>query len=335
MKKSSLNNIDLHLLKVFIAVFENRNVGLAAVSLEMSQPGLSIALNRMRKLLKDPLFEKQAHGVSPTQRAKDIYASVKSIVNAIETEVLQPKVFDPSQPRLFNISLSDIGEAIYLPAIVNELEKVSAGVSIRSVSLPPVMLRAALGEGEVDLAAGYFPDIKTNEFLHRRIGLHSFTCIMRVDHPLSKRPMTLEDYLSARHVAVRSSGRSHEVFEDFLNEQKMFRPVSLVTAHFMSLPIIISRTNFIATVPQAIADFYMSQGNLAEARLPFKPPVLQGNLYWSKKLNQDPANIWLRHVLTRAFNSIGAHRYDRNARLDDPMRGPSRESGFSSPHGLL
>lgn len=313
MRRVNTHNIDLHLLRIFVAVYELRSVSLAAVNLGMSQPGLSIALSRLRTIVKDPLFLKSAKGVDPTERAREMYEPVRTIIRCVETDVLGAGKFEPETAnRVFRVALSDVGEAIYMPLMVNALQSAAPNVSLQTVSLPPAQLQIAMSEGKVDLAAGYFPDIKTNGFLHRRIGLHSFVCIMRAGHPFSRGLLTRERYLEARHVVVTASGRSQEVFETFLEKQKLQRPVGLVTPHFMSLPLIVAQTDLVATVPQALADFFAERPDVVQVRLPFAPPTFQSNLYWSKAMNLDPGHAWFRQQLLDAFSVIAGRRYERN-----------------------
>lgn len=75
---------------------------------------------------------------------------------------------------------------------------------------------------------------------------------MRSDHPLVKAPLTLETFLQYGHAVVRAEGRGQEILEQYLRSQRIQRRAILETSNFMSLPMILSRTNLIATVPHAI-----------------------------------------------------------------------------------
>jgi DNA-binding transcriptional LysR family regulator len=80
----------------------------------------------------------------------------------------------------------------------------------------------------------------------------------------------------------------------------------------MSLPIIIAQTDLIATVPQAIADFFANWPEVVQLKLPFAPPTFQANLYWGKSVHQDPRNKWLRQQLASAFETVRQRDYARN-----------------------
>lgn len=61
-----LNNLDLNLLKVFDAIQQERSVSIAADRLNMTQPAVSNALNRLRQTLGDQLFVRTRNGMEPT-----------------------------------------------------------------------------------------------------------------------------------------------------------------------------------------------------------------------------------------------------------------------------
>ena len=74
----------------------------------------------------------------------------------------------------------------------------------------------------------------------------------------------------------------------------------------MSLPEIIAATELIATVPDAIADVFADIQRIARVELPFRSPVFEAHLHWSKSVQDDPANKWLRALLLSALSRQGS-----------------------------
>ncbi|MFN9164758.1 MAG: LysR family transcriptional regulator [Pseudanabaena sp.] len=56
MREVDLRGIDLNLLVLLDALIEHRNVTWAADVMHMSQPAMSRALARLRKLINDPIL---------------------------------------------------------------------------------------------------------------------------------------------------------------------------------------------------------------------------------------------------------------------------------------
>lgn len=313
MSKDISNRMDLNLFRVFLAVYDAKSVGGAAHSLGMSQPGLSTALARLRKQLGDPLFLRGASGMEPTSRARKLADSVRGIMRAVESEILTPPVFDPAtSQREFHIALTDVAEGIYLPAVLRALQANTSRMTLRSVFMAPRQLEVAMAAGDVDIAAGYYPDIKGSAFLHRRIALHSFACIAAADHSKLRGRLTMEQFSTLPHVVVEATGRSQELFDRFLQRRRLERRVVLRSPHFMSVPFIVAESDAVAVVPQALADFMADHPRIQQVALPFNPPIFQTNMYWHRSVHADPANQWLRQTLISHFPQVQARAYDRN-----------------------
>lgn len=306
-------NLDIRLLRVFSSIYLSRSVSAAARELDMSQPGLSTALMRLRRQLQDPLFTRTTGGMEPTRRARDMIGPVRRILQTVDQELLAPPTFDPAtSSKEFRLALSDIGEGIYLPLAIRSIQYAAPGISLRTVVMPPRELEEAMAAGEVDLAAGFFPDIRGTQVIQRRVGLHSFACIARVGHPAARARLSVAEFAQLGHVVVEAPGRSQEVLEKFLADKGIRRKVLLRTPHFMSVPTVVAETDAVATVPQALADFVRGQAGLQELPLPFVPPTFQVNLFWHRSAQNDPSNLWLRELMISQFPSLQARRYARN-----------------------
>mgnify|MGYP003494002548 CR=1 FL=1 len=64
-----MNKIDLNLLPIVIALYDESSVSRAAQVLGMSQPAVSMALRKLRVAYHDPLFVRVRNGITPTPRA--------------------------------------------------------------------------------------------------------------------------------------------------------------------------------------------------------------------------------------------------------------------------
>ena len=79
----NLRGVDLNLLPVFEAVFEERSLSRAAVRLAMTQSAVSHALSRLRTVFRDELFVREARGVLPTSVAESVYARVRGALGSV------------------------------------------------------------------------------------------------------------------------------------------------------------------------------------------------------------------------------------------------------------
>src|SRR3546814_14256061 len=80
-----LKGLNLNLLVVLDALLREKSVTKTAERLNVTQPAISAALQRLREYLEDPLLERNGRKVELTQRAKDLAVPVREILLRIES----------------------------------------------------------------------------------------------------------------------------------------------------------------------------------------------------------------------------------------------------------
>ena len=301
---SSEVKLDLALLNVIVTLLETGSVTQGALKLGVSQPTVSAALGKLRAYFDDPLFIRSTSGMSPTPRGAEVASAAREILRQID-EKLQPEVkFEPSlRHRPFTFAMSDVGEIVFLPRIVKAIAAASPETPVRSISMRPTHLAQALEDGDVDLAVGYFPDLKKGDFFQQRLFMHHFVCLVRSDHPIQGSTLTIGDFLGLQHVVVQSEGRSQEILESYLEAHGLERRVAVYTPHFLSIRRLIAQSDMVATVPHALGIEY---GNalygLKSMELPFPSPRIELRQHWHRRVHKDARNLWLRKVVSKLFN---------------------------------
>ena len=91
----NIRSVDLNLVTVFEAVYEEHSLSRAAVRLAMTQSAVSHAVTRLRALFRDELFVRQARGVLPTPTAHMVYAKVRSGLGLVREAIDELQGFDP------------------------------------------------------------------------------------------------------------------------------------------------------------------------------------------------------------------------------------------------
>jgi len=299
-----VEKLNLDLLPIAFALYDERSVSRSARALGMSQPAVSMALRKLRAQFNDPLFIRSPNGVTPTPRAHALIKASRPLVTRLQEDLLSEETFDAAHAaRAFTFALSDVGEIVFLPRLIERLRREAPHSSIRSVSLPPPQLAKAMEKGEVDLAIGYFPDLVQNNFFQQRLFTHHFACLMRAGHPLHAKRLSLKAFLEIEHAVVHAEGRSHELFEQFLAEKRIRRKIALHTPHFLSIPIIVSRSDLMATVPHALALYFTRLSpQFALAMPPFDMAGFDVKQHWHRKFHHDSRSKWLRKHVAELFN---------------------------------
>ncbi|MEO7642148.1 MAG: LysR family transcriptional regulator [Ramlibacter sp.] len=304
-----IRNVDLNLLVIFDAMARLRSVIRTAEAVGLSQPATSAALARLRIVFGDALFVRAGAAMKPTPRALELAPAVHRVVEAINTEILQPAAFDPARAeRTFTIVTPDIGEIAFIPGVLARLRQEAPRVRLHAVSMPRQAAAEALESGAAELAVGFFPDLQKAGFFQQALFRTSYSCIACAGNRQVPARMSLKQFLAAPHVVVRPEGREH-AFDRMLEEKGHRRRVMLELSHFMSLLAILPRSDLIATVPDDIATAVGRHIPLRYIGLPLKPPVIEVQQYWHRRMQHDAANQWLRGV----FHAV--NRRDGNAQL--------------------
>ena len=293
---------DLNLLVVLDALLEEGGVHATARRLGMSQPNVSFALAKLRGQLGDQLLVRDGAGMRPTALGEALREPLRRVLHGVEHEILAGRHFDPTTAsRRFVLSTSDIGELVFLPRLMQELERCAPHVTLECRSLRPAELARAMGDGAVDLALGYFPDLGEGPFMTQKLFDHPFTCIARAGHPALDAPWNAQAFLALGHIVVSQSGRSQELFEAQLERMGLRRRVALQSPHFMSVPLLVAGSDLISTVPKAVGALFARMAPLRLVDPPFEAPLINIQHYWHLRVQDDPGVVWLRSVIARLF----------------------------------
>lgn len=180
-------NLDLNLLRVFDALFEERSVTRAGSRLGVTQSAVSHALVRLRDLLGDELFIKGPDGMLPTAKARAVGPRLRAGLLELQSALIAD-AFDPATADYrYHIAASPYACAILLPKIVQHVRSHAPGVEIR-VSQDTIDITEALDTGRLDLAIGGYS--RAPERLGRRDLLHDrLVWVLRAGHPSVQEPL--------------------------------------------------------------------------------------------------------------------------------------------------
>lgn len=296
-----LEDIDLNLLVVFRQMLVERRVSRVAEKLGVSQPAVSNALARLRKLLGDELFLRTARGMEPTPLAEQLAESVSYALGMIHSALNQRASFEPAtSTRRFTVGMTDIGEIYFLPSLMERLAREAPSITLSTVRNQAVNLRDEMEAGKVDLAIGLLPQLKAG-FFQRRLFRQRYVCLFRRGHRLDKKKITLAEFSEAEHVVVVSAGTGHGQVDEWLQRRGVPRKVRLTVPHFVAVGDILQATDMVATVPERLAQRMAAPFGLAYVAHPAPLPEIAINLFWHAKYHKDPANQWLRSLVFEMF----------------------------------
>lgn len=291
----NIKTFDLNLLRVFAAIYSERNVSRAASAAGLSQPAMSNALLRLRKACSDVLFVRTTRGMEPTALAEDLIGPVRQALAILQHSLEKPHGFDPKKSeRTFKILMSDAGESAVLPRLMSAMLKEAPNVRLETVRRPNEQYAQILQSGEADLAIGNLAFLKSGFYQQRLFG-DPYCCIARRRHPSINGTLSLQQYLQLQHVSI-ATGNADELVERALSKKRAKRQVILRVTHYHVAVDIVEGTNLVATVPRNAA--HNARG-VQVLPVPLRIPAADVRQFWHRRAHKDPANQWLRGMLAR------------------------------------
>lgn len=296
MVNVDISRVDLNLFVVFDVIYREGNLTRASEALNLSQPAVSHALGRLRDRFDDPLFERSGKQMVPTPLAKAIVERVRLALGNLESTLSEGLAFDPATAdRTFTIAMRDVLEANALPEIAAKLQAAAPNIKIRSVRLPRRDLESALVRGKIDFAADVLLPV-SDQLGHTMLGRESLSVMVRKGHPLAS-DLSLENYLSAKHIQVSSRPEGLGIEDVGLSRLGKARDIVMRCQHFYAAAKVIEQTDWLLTLPSSYAQALSETFDTQVLPIPYEAEPLEVHLYWHKKAEQDPALIWCKEQI--------------------------------------
>jgi DNA-binding transcriptional LysR family regulator len=299
-----LGAVDLNLLTVFEAILHERSVTRAAVRLSLSQPAMSHALNRLRRMLGDQLFVRTPTGMVPTPRAETLAGPIREALAGLEA-VLEPERFDPaSASRDFWIAVNNYAAVAMVPALAALCMREAPNVRLRFQPSGTLDLPGLLDRGQLDLVVS--DPLRTMERISSATLLADhYVAVTRLDHPAGNRELTLQRFAGLEHLAVSSSPYDLTFIDVALGRSGLSRQMVL-EAPLLSTGCILAQSDLVAVLPANIARSLSRYHALQIHRLPCSGEKIALAMLWSRRLDDNVAHTWLRERLDKVCRELDA-----------------------------
>ncbi|MPW45552.1 LysR substrate-binding domain-containing protein [Acinetobacter guerrae] len=294
-------DLDTRLLQIFFEIYKHNSVSKAAEQLDIGQPTLSIALNKLREHFKDQLFVRVENKMQPTELSKQIYPLVVEILNRLKLVQSYNIEFDPKTSNYqFRISMTDISHLVLLPKLINYLREHAPNIRLEIVPITaetPVLM----SNGEIDLAIGFLPQLEAG-FYQQTLFQQRYVCIASQDHPrLTGTALTDEEFRQELHIDIFATG-GHYVLEHELQKLGVNRNILLRLPSYLGVGLVVQDTDAIATIPHYLSQLLLVRGNLKILEPPYPFPKYAVKQHWHARVHKMPNNQWLRQVCFQLFS---------------------------------
>lgn len=295
---------DLNLLPTFVALMEERSVTRAAERMGITQPALSNALSRLRRMLQDQLFVRERYGIQPTPIALELAPLIAEALAQLDDAVLGQQAFDPAKAeRLFTIAPNGYVEFVLVPGVVARLQKVAPGIKLRLTPYGNDLVETGVVSGTTALVLGRIVDPPDNLVVQHLMD-EGLACAVRADHPDVGDAMTREQFEAMKHVNIVPPGRMRAGLFQALAHQQLKRNVAISVTNFFAVAEMVAVTDYCAILPSLICRRLMHDPRLKILPAPVDLGSFPVEMAWHVRYRHDPAHRWLRALIGEVITDL-------------------------------
>ena len=301
-----LASVDLNLLVPLLALLEERSVTRAAATVGLSQPAMSHALNRIRRLMGDELLVRQGRGMVLTPRAVELLPALRQSLHQT-ARIVNATTFDPAtDSRLITMTMSN-STAFVIGSPLARLLAERAPNTVLRLRTASVATTAAFAEDAADVAL--LPEGYPSPYPRERLYDDRWVVVASWNEP--RDASALELLSTVPHVVFDSSGERPRPYE-ILDEHRVPYTVRQRVADYLFVPHLVARAGGVALHRYQVGLEFEGRFDLRVEEFPFPIQGLGIDMVWNPWLGDDPFKAWLRDILLEAAAPLQA-RFAPNA----------------------
>ncbi len=302
--------MNLNLLLALHWLLVEQSVTRAAARLGVTQSAMSRSLGQLRAWFDDQLLVPANRQLLLTARAAGLREPLTASLDGLRGLLRPPQPFDPAT-AMRTVRMAATEHA--LGAVVHGfIGRLSQRAPLLDVQIEPAGrdVFSQLAAGRLELLV--VPKIGRLRGELRAVDLlrERFLSVVRRDHPVAQRRLTLQRFCALQHVVVYPlGGDADSLVSRVLTQRGLERRVAVRVPYFESALRIVAETDYIATVPAALGSRPLSSSTKSRRPAPLaflKPPVpIPGfvlQAVWHRRHDDDPLQRWLREVLALSVN---------------------------------
>jgi DNA-binding transcriptional LysR family regulator len=171
----------------FLAIAEELHFGRAAAKLHLTQPSLSLQLQRLERTLGVELVARTSHEVRLTAAGRAFEVQARTIVAQMDKAALTAREAAAGRSGTVNVGYNFPAGQHVLPAALAKMSTAYPNVAVELAEKRTGPQLAALSSGELDIALVYGRPI-TSEFGYRRLLRVQLVAVVGQDHRWAGRP---------------------------------------------------------------------------------------------------------------------------------------------------
>ncbi|GAA4288872.1 LysR family transcriptional regulator [Georgenia daeguensis] len=289
-----LASVNLNLLVPLLALLEERSVTRAADAVGVSQPAMSHALRRMRRLLGDELLVRQGATMSLTPRATSLIAPLQRVLQQT-ARIVSAGPFDPADDRRVITVAMTTSTALVMGGAFARLVAERAPNAVLRLRTATITSTAMVTEEGADV-------VLLSEALpspHPRERLYDDRWVVITNSSAPKDADALELLTTLPHVVFEAAPLRLRPYQ-VLDAEGIAYTVRRHTSDNLLVPELISAAGGVALHRYRVAAAMSRHLDLRIEEFPFPVQSVGMDLVWNPWLADDEFKLWLRGLLFEA-----------------------------------
>ncbi|WP_286265620.1 LysR substrate-binding domain-containing protein [Thalassotalea atypica] len=306
---TNLRKVDLNLINILVELIKEPNLTNTAKKLNMTQPAVSMALQRLRTLYCDALFVRQGRTMIPTEKALAIRAELEQALSLISNTFPATKTFDPLLSSVtYKLNVYSHAEQTMVADFIAQLDIESPNSLLEVHSNykdgPDKLLR----ERQIDVHIDYKP-IEHPDFYFDELIREKFIVVARKDHTRlqHKTSITLSEFLNEKMAVYLSHGDKQTFSDLFLKtspEELKNIKIGYQGSSLLGILATVSQSDMITIVPEHVIHVLSDYGEVLIFEPPFECNEFVTYMNWFANNHNEPSHRWLREFITRQSSVI-------------------------------
>lgn len=274
--------MDLNLAKIFVAVYRNGSYTKAAEELNITQPGVSLAIKRFEKQLGAQLFVRDGRSIAPTARANQIVESLESALN------------------LFNgVFATERQVQVYAVEAILHLIGKMEGVKF---TIPPTNQELSLSDLRSNKVEMLIDHVHTQDPAFRAEPLPKQKIVVACSkhHPrLTGETITKKQFYQEEHVVLKTRRDGSQLIDILTPDDLNQRSEVMEAASLSGVALLASSTECICCLSKPFADMWAEKLDLKIFELPFDSTLIPFHLVYHRRFIDDPHHKKVRDTIKK------------------------------------
>jgi len=272
-------------------------------------------------------------GMVPTEYGASLLQHAQHVLRDVDFVATPHGDFDPARTkRTFRLAAPDYLNDFFMPTLIARFREAAPAARLEILSLSPTLdHHGALEAGELDLVIGNWPKPEAR-FARSDLFSDKVVCMMRADHPLTRREFTREAYLAAPHLAPTPYTGAHASAIDIgFAKAHAERRIVATLPYFGLVPQVLLQSDLIFTTTCRFAQHYAKLLPIAVLEPPFAFPRIRCYQMWHPQPDRPSDVGWLRALIEEVSGTLTAERRTKRSGANAGAKKRARAAGDGTP----